>query len=293
METTKPAGGLVYGFFTALILSLFVGCGPKTEGPASGDDIKALREEVTALREEVAQLRSGRSVGGRSGASTSRVNPEDPAAVSMSENPAEILEQLKALRAQMTAAQSEISSNMTQIAVDRGSDAWSRGDFKTARRLLQAPADGGNPVAQHRMGVMSVLGQGTEKDKAEAIKWFSKAAVQGQGESQHSLGLRLLWGDGTDKDPAAAAAWFTAAANQGIPDSATWLGDIYFEGNGVQADPIEGYKWLLLAGDKFGINHRGDVTLDTYAARLTPEQKAEAERRAKAFSPKRIGPEDP
>jgi hypothetical protein len=185
----------------------------------------------------------------------------------------------------------ELASNPVQIAVDRGGDAWKRGDFKEAMKLLTRPAESGNPIAQHRLGVMYVLGQGVPKDPAEAIKWFTKSAEQGQGESQHSLGLRYLWGDGVDKNPEAAAAWFQAAANQGIPDSATWLGDIYWNGNGVKQDVVEGYKWLLLAGDKFNINHC-NTTLEQFAAQLTPQQKAEAEQRARDFVPHRVGPAD-
>ena len=200
-------------------------------------------------------------------------------------------EQFQDLRAQLASTRSDLASNLVQIAVDHGGDAWKRGDFKEAMKILAPLAESGQPIAQHRLGVMYVLGQGVPKDAAEAIKWFTKSAEQGQGESQHSLGLRYLWGEGVDKNPEAAAAWFQAAANQGIPDSATWLGDIYWNGNGVQQDVVEGYKWLLLAGDKFNINH-SDTTLEQFAAQLTPQQKAEAEQRARDFIPRRTGPAD-
>ncbi|MEI9863074.1 MAG: hypothetical protein WDN00_00655 [Limisphaerales bacterium] len=47
-----------------------------------------------------------------------------------------------------------------EITLDRGSDAWARGDFKKAMKLLKPLAEAGQPVAQHRVGVMYVLGQG-------------------------------------------------------------------------------------------------------------------------------------
>jgi TPR repeat protein len=158
-------------------------------------------------------------------------------------------------------------------------------------KLLKPLADSGNAIAQHRLGVMYVLGQGVPRDTDEAIKLFTAAADQGQGESQHSLGLRYLWGDGVDKDPAKAANWFLASANQGIPDSATWLADMYWNGNGVQQDPVEAYKWMLLAGDKFNINH-GGVTLQQFAQQLTPAQIEEAQQRVKSFVPVQTGPSD-
>jgi TPR repeat protein len=262
------------------------GCSKKSESAITNDEVAALRQEVAALREEIGQLRNRGS----------RRNASDPSADDSFANTQaispEMLEQLTTLRDQFSNSQREIASNLVQIAVDRGGDAWRRGDFKEALKLLKPLAEDGHPIAAHRLGVMYVLGQGVPKDSAEAIKLFTKAGEQGQGESQHSLGLRYLWGDGAEKNPETAAAWFTAAANQGIPDSATWLADIYWNGNGVQQDPVEGYKWMILAGDKFSINHRNGVTMEQFAAQLTPQQKAEAEQRAKDFVPQRTGPED-
>jgi hypothetical protein len=74
-------------------------------------------------------------------------------------------------------------------SVKRGSQAWANGDFSKALALLLPAALKGNPVAQHRIGVMYVMGQGVEQDLAEATHWFRKAAEQGQGESEYSMGL--------------------------------------------------------------------------------------------------------
>jgi len=272
---------------SGLLLGGLAGCRKGAETTTGfTDELAELRQEVAALREEVSKLQRG---GGRK--SISAQSPDD-AFAGIQHDPVEVLEQLTAMRDQLAAAQREVASNLVQIAVDRGSDAWRRGDYKSALKILQPLAEEGHPIAAHRLGVMYVLGQGVPKDSAEAIKWFYQAAEQGQGESQHSLGLRYLWGDGIEKNPETAAAWFIAAANQGIPDSATWLADIYWNGNGVSPDPIEGYKWMILAGDKFNINHRQGVTIEQFAAQLTPQQRAEAEQRAKAFVPQRTGPED-
>ncbi len=275
------------GFLLLCVVGGLSGCSKKSESALnSTDEVAALRQEVAALREEVGQLRHRGS----------RRNASDPSADDSFANtqaiPPEMLEQLTTLRDQLSNSQREIASNLVQIAVDRGGDAWRRGDFKEALKLLKPLAEDGHPIAAHRLGVMYVLGQGVPKDSAEAIKLFTKAGEQGQGESQHSLGLRYLWGDGTEKNPETAAAWFTAAANQGIPDSATWLGDIYWNGNGVQKDVVEGYKWLILSKDKFSIGRDRSVTLEQYVLQLTPEQKAEAEQRARDFVPQRTGPED-
>lgn len=271
---------------TMLIVAV-VYFGKKPAAPKAPDEVALLRQEVASLREEVDSLRK---------ASESRKRASESlngfAADGTPLSPAEIMAQLQAIRAGQQSAQAELSSNLMEITLDRGSDAWARGDYKKALKLLSPLAESGNAIAQHRLGVMFVLGQGVEKDSAKAVEFYTKAAEQGQAESQHGLGLRLLWGDGAEKDPQKAAAWFTAAANQGVTDSDTWLGDMYWKGDGVAQDPVEGYKWLLLAKDKFFITHRNGVTLEQFAAQLTPEQLAEAQQRAKDFVPQRTGPED-
>ena len=249
-------------------------------------EIAGLHQEVAELRDEVGQLHKADDAQRTASNQALGFNADGTPVTT-----AQILDEIKSLRAEQQAAQSELASNLTEFTVDLGSDAWARGDFKKAMKLLKPLADAGNAVAQHRLGVMYVLGQGVPRDPAEAIKLFTAAADQGQGESQHSLGLRYLWGDGVDKDPAKAANWFLAAANQGIPDSATWLADMYWNGNGVQQDPVEAYKWMLLAGDKFNINH-GGVTLQQFAQQLTPAQIEEAQQRVKSFVPVQTGPSD-
>jgi TPR repeat protein len=277
---------LVLGLAVALAGAvIYFGKKPATE--KSAGEIAALRQEVAILREEVAALRQAGETRKRAADSFNGF-AADGAPI----GPAEIMAQLNALRAQQQVVQSQLSSNLTEITLDRGSDAWVRGDYKKAMKLLLPLAESGDAVAQHRIGVMYVLGQGVEKDSAKAVEWYAKAAEQGQAESQHGLGLRLLWGDGAEKNPQKAATWFTAAANQGVSDSATWLGDMYFNGNGVAQDPVEGYKWLLLAKDKFYLNHRNGTTLEQFAAQLTPQQLSEAQQRAQDFVPQRSGPED-
>jgi hypothetical protein len=285
MKTVNTSRLTALGLIILLLALQITGCRKEQQSAAPSEEVVALRQEVAALREDVASLRRDTIESNNQSPNARVVSPGQP------QPPVTLQQTLAALSEDVAASRREVSSNLIQIAVDRGGDAWRRGDFKEAFKLLMPLAEQGQPIAAHRIGVMFVLGQGVEKNSAEAIKWFTKAAEQGQGESQHSLGLRYLWGDGAEKNPEAAAAWFTTAANQGITDSATWLGDMYWKGDGVKQDVVEGYKWLLLAQDKFNINHRG-VTLEQFAAQLTPEQIAEATRRAQSFAPQRTGPED-
>ena len=54
------------------------------------------------------------------------------------------------------------------------------------------------------------------KNETEAFKWSRKAAEQGHAPSQFSLGLMYMLGQGTQKDEAEGLAWIRKAADQGM-----------------------------------------------------------------------------
>jgi hypothetical protein len=177
-------------------------------------------------------------------------------------------------------------------AVKRGSEASQSGDYSKAYALLLPAARKGNPIAQHRVGILYAFGLGVPQDFAAATGWFRKAAEQGQGESQFSMGMRYLLGQSVAQDDTEAARWFRLAAEQGVGMAASMLAELYAKGRGVPRDLVEAYQWLAVAGDQIEPN-RVTVTLGDLENKLTPEQLAEAQRRVKEFVPKRKGPADP
>jgi TPR repeat protein len=177
-------------------------------------------------------------------------------------------------------------------SVKRGSAAWSRGDYSKALAVLLPAALKGNPVAQHRIGVMYVQAQGVEQDLAKATRWFRKAAEQGQAESQYSMGLRYQLGQSVVLDHKEAARWFKLAADQGIGAAAAALAREYAAGEGVSQDLVEAYKWAAVAAMQSDPNS-GDAILKDLEGKLASDQFAEAQRRVKEFKPKRTGPADP
>jgi len=50
-------------------------------------------------------------------------------------------------------------------------------------------------------------------DQVEAVKWYRKAAEQGDADAQFNLGVRYDAGQGVQQDM--AAAWLRKAAEQG------------------------------------------------------------------------------
>jgi localization factor PodJL len=78
-------------------------------------------------------------------------------------------------------------------------------------------------------------------------------------------------------DFATAARQFEDIAREGDSDAQYWLGRIYEGGLGRPRDPITAYGWFERAAES---GHQDAAVLrDRMAARLTPEQLAEARRR--------------
>ena len=58
-------------------------------------------------------------------------------------------------------------------------------------------------------------GEGVEKNQAEAVKWYRKAAEQGLEGAQCNLGIMYENGYGITKDLDEAVKWYRKAAEQG------------------------------------------------------------------------------
>ena len=88
------------------------------------------------------------------------------------------------------------------------------------------------------------------ESRSEAVKWFRKAALQGNPTAQHSLGSCYEAGEGVLKDYAEAAKWYRKAAEQGEQLAQINLGTCYANGRGVLPDYIAAYKWFNLAASQ-------------------------------------------
>ena len=73
---------------------------------------------------------------------------------------------------------------------------------------------------------MYAKGEGVPEDDAEAVKWFRKAAEQGDADAQVNLGLMYANGRGVPEDYVRAFAWFNLAAAQGFEPAKKYKGTI-------------------------------------------------------------------
>jgi hypothetical protein len=145
---------------------------------------------------------------------------------------------------------------------------------------------------------MYANGRGVEKDYVEAVKWYRKAAEQGDAKAQLNLGASYAKGDGVNKDTVQATKWYRKAAEQGEVVAQAALGARYFLGEGVPKNYMEAYKWLDIASAQD--NENAKQLLSSLEQQMTAEQIAEGQRLAANFKPRKesgsdnsISPDNP
>jgi TPR repeat protein len=62
---------------------------------------------------------------------------------------------------------------------------------------------------------MYLHGRSVPQNYKLAMKWYLKAAMQGNAEAEFNIGALYYDGLGTPKDESKAIAWWVKAANQG------------------------------------------------------------------------------
>ena len=83
---------------------------------------------------------------------------------------------------------------------------------------------------------MYLNGWGVPEDDAEAVKWYRKAAEQGDADAQSNLGGMYANGWGVPEDDGEAVKWYRKAAEQGHASGQYNLGliaDLRFEIRGL------------------------------------------------------------
>jgi uncharacterized protein len=184
--------------------------------------------------------------------------------------------------------------------------AYYRGDYETAYRLIKPLAEGGLPEAQFNLGLMYEKGQGVPQDYAEALKWYCKAAEQGnakavkwyrksaeQGNAEAQFNLGVMYDErlGVPQDYAEAVKWYRKSAEQGFVEAQTNLGIMYLTGQGVSKDYVLAHMWFDLATSRYPASEkskrkRAERFRDIAASKMTPAQIVEAQRLAQEWKPK-------
>jgi hypothetical protein len=113
---------------------------------------------------------------------------------------------------------------------------------------LTAPAESGDAAAQLKLGMHYYEDTSRERppDYEQALKWFHRAADQGNAEAQARIGMMYHTGRGVPRDDAEAARWYLLAANGGYPWAQLQLSDMYGRGVGVPRDLQESKRWIKI-----------------------------------------------
>jgi TPR repeat protein len=135
--------------------------------------------------------------------------------------------------------------------------------------------------------LLSATSFGQEKPLRERLL---DRAQQGDAEAQYDLAKNLETGRiGLKRDMVQAEHWYRAAAEQGDPFAQAGLAILYQFGKGVKADPVEACMWYTLAaaGTRGGDHDSIAEMLANLTQQITPEQRAEAQKRAREWKPKK------
>ena len=132
----------------------------------------------------------------------------------------------------------------------------------------------GDSTAQANLGTVYYHHQA----HAEAAKWWSKAAEQGNADAQQKLGRSYSTGDGVAQDYAEAVRWFRKAADQDDADAQFNLGSQCYYGQGLPQDYTEAVKWWRKAADAGNVAAQRNLGIASYygrgVAQTTPKPRA-------------------
>ena len=160
-----------------------------------------------------------------------------------------------------SAAQTREQQTIDRQYLQRGLNAYYKGEYETASALLKPLADKGISRAQFRIGYMYYLGRGYARDRREAdrviraaLPAIQKFAEEGRAWAQSDLGS--LYEDGLvlPRDYAEAVYWYRSAAEQGYPGAQTNLGIMYARGRGVNSSRRTAIQWFQRAAKQGDIS---------------------------------------
>lgn len=190
---------------------------------------------------------------------------------------------------------------------------------KLAIQEFHENAENGDVNSQMRLATMYSTGDGVEKNHTESAKWFLKAAEQRFGVAQFHIARMFEYGEGIPQDYEQAYFWYSIEANRrdwdkeereknrgrvralltaeqiatvdkrivewhrkfaesGDARGQSALGLLYARGEHIKQDWVEAYFWAMLATQQSSYEKITDP-VGKASAHLTPDQKAEAERR--------------
>lgn len=132
---------------------------------------------------------------------------------------------------------------------------------------LRARAEAGDADAENASGIRYRLGDGVDKDKEEAVRWYRKAAKHESAAAMFNMGAAYYNGDGVEVDDMASCAWFLLAQEAGhseadeavrraasenparITEASVRVAEMYQAGEELPKNDTNALKWYRKAAD--------------------------------------------
>lgn len=162
----------------------------------------------------------------------------------------------------------ELFKNPIQ-ALRKGLENYQSGDVASSIDALTYAAEGGQSLAQWKLGRMYADGDGVQHDDLKAFHYFSQI-VNGYDDDNDNMRERGIYSSAfvavgiyalkgipesdVTPDPERAFEMFRYAATRfGDPNAQYNLARMYLDGEGVKQDCWQAARWLHLAADKHHI----------------------------------------
>jgi TPR repeat protein len=137
-------------------------------------------------------------------------------------------------------------------------------DHSNVLKWYQKAAKDGDDCAQERLGDMYLKGIGTDRDYKKALAWYLKSAEQGNDTSKAQLGTMYEQSLGVDQDYQKALALYRESAKAGNALGQARLGDMYYRGIGVEQDyekALACFRASAIKGNHYSQAKLGDMYL--------------------------------
>jgi TPR repeat protein len=150
-------------------------------------------------------------------------------------------------------------------------------DYVEAVRWYTKAAENGDSTAA--VEVAAVIAKGTG-DYNAALRWCQFAADQGNGVGMYCIGWLYQEGKLGPKDSATAAQWYQKGAAHWNAQSCFRLGRMFWNADGVASDKVAAYKWALVASKVFPEAKQDALT---YQAAMNKKEIHKGEEAAKQY----------
>jgi TPR repeat protein len=124
------------------------------------------------------------------------------------------------------------------------------------------------------------------EDQSLAVKWYRRAAEQGDVNAMFNLGVKNEAGKGLPQNFEKAVARYMQAAEAGHAKAQYNLALKYFTGEGVKRSNIRAHMWANIA--RANDVPRSKKLLDIIVREMTPQQITTAQKRARDCSEKQL-----